>query len=206
MSYTTQQKIADFLQIDVSNIPVDYLALADAMVETVLNRKFNETTITDELYDGTDTDELVIENYPITELTKVEFEDLNRIWHEFDLGNFALYKKEGILKMKLLPNTEWFTFDPLDAVFSCGSQIWRLNYKYGYTTVPKVVELLATLYGITFYQQQVGVTNGTISSEKIGDYSIGYDNSSTGKDLSVVDLIDEIVLKIKKGVLDIRAV
>src|SRR5689334_20039722 len=131
MAYTTAQKIADLLGVDVSEIPAAYVTYADAMVENVLGRSFNEVTVTNELYDGSGTKELVLNNYPITTVTKLEWEDENRVWHELSGtapdDEYVVYKDEGILKLKLLPGSDWFSLaDKREATFECGTLNWRV--------------------------------------------------------------------------------
>lgn len=195
--YTNCQVVANMIGIDSSLIQEDWIDWATAEVDGRCERTFGEVEVV-ERQDGTDLDELYLDNSPITSLVKVEYLQslTSNTWTEVDEENFVIYKKEG--KIRLTDNAKYqlqLSNDLESLYFASGVQNWRVTYKYGEVEVPKLVELLATLLVINTYNLKSGGA-GTISSEKIGQYSVSYD---TSKGSPVNDLIDKLVAKLKSG-------
>jgi len=202
-NYTTAQKVADLLGLSVSTvIKSDWLNWADAQVESRTRKKFTEVTISNELYDGSGSEELILKNYPITSITKVEYLSIQtptEVWYELTSPYFRAYKDEGILKL-----VEDLTGVVDISCFEKGVQNWRITYKYGYAAVPAIIELLASLLVAELYYKSTD-ESAVVSSEKIGDYSIGY--STSGETVtSIPKLIDIIINDIKRGNIDFQVI
>jgi len=205
--YTSAEKIAALLNIDEDDVAESTVTHACSLVDNTLGTSFGEVTITDELYDGSGCDSLILNNFPVSAVTKVEWEDADRVWHELDEEEFVLYADTGIIKLKLLPNSDWFSLVDYhnEAVFEEGTLNWRISYSYGDDSIPSLIELLATLFGAQLYCVQRGLTD-EVSSERIGDYSIAY-NSSSESTVKISKLIEQIVSNYEGGnSFDVRAI
>jgi len=192
-NYTTAQKVADLIGATVGDIKADWLDWADAQLELRTGKKFSEVTVTGELYDGSGKNELILDYYPVTSITKVEYlveQTPIEVWAELSSVYYRLYAKEGIIKL-----VEDLTGLCDISTFERGVQNWKITYKYGATAVPKIVELLASLLVAELYYKSTG-ESATLASEKIGDYSISY---NTGEETvtSIPKLIDMIVSQLK---------
>ena len=189
MAYTTAQKVASLINISATAILSDWIEWAQGLIELRTGIKYEEIAVQDELYDGSGNEELILKNFPITEVTKVEYfdEDNSEEWEELDSDYYKVYLDEGRIKF----------YDPdgdiLDVTcFEEGMQNWRINYKHGYTTTPTEIELLATLIVADLYYKSVNHPS-VVSSEHIGDYSVGYDNKSS---IPIPEIIEKIFSQI----------
>jgi len=201
--YTTKTKVAYLLNISEELIQDEWLEWAEAEVEEKTQKIFHEIVVTNKLYDGPGSDELILDEYPITTVTKVEYltqYQPTEVWEELDDAYYRLYTKNGIIK--LTPDLSGLS--DIDE-FEEGVQNIRISYKYGYTIVPKLVEFLATLLTAQKYQIYTTGGSGTISSEKIGDYSVSYDTAGDGE-VKIADIIKDIVSQIKKTNFECRTV
>jgi hypothetical protein len=150
-----------------------------------------------ERYDGTDSDELYLDNVPVIALTKLEYlqDGATNTWLEFDLNYAVLYKDEGRIKLAETINGQETTY------FHEGVQNWRVTYEYGVEDIPDEVRLLASLLTVKLYNINLSGKAGTVKSETIGAYSISYGTTVVPVD----DLIEQLVKKLKvnysKGIL-----
>ncbi len=191
-NYTTAQKVADLLGISVALIKSDWLTWADARLEELVGKKYSEQTVTNEYHDGNDSDELLLDHYPITSITSIQFtEDNGLTWATLSATAYTFYPDEGRVMFYPDPNGDT-DIDVLN--FSEGVRNWRVTYKYGETSVPALVEFLASLLVAQIYNINTSGVSGTVSSERIGDYAVSYD---TGSDIPTDDLIKEIVAQIR---------
>lgn len=198
--YTTKENVVSLIGKSDPNIILDdWMDWADAEVESRTGKLYKEIEVSDEKYDGSGNDELLLNEYPIIEVIKVEYlyqYQPAEIWTELDSKYYRLYEDEGVLK--LTPDLSGLS-DINE--FEEGVQNWRIGYKYGTVDVPKIVELLATLLVAELYYKSVtgGESSGTVKSEKIGDYAISYDVTGEEKVTNIPKLIAEIVEKIKQS-------
>jgi hypothetical protein len=200
--YTTKIKISNLLGIDVAAIKDEWLVWSDIQVDKMTGKTFTEVIVTDKKYDGPGGDELVLNEYPITEVTKIYYltqYQPTEIWYELDAQYYRLYSDEGIIK--LTPDLSGLCDI---AEFEEGVQNFKISYKYGYTTVPSIIEFLASLYAAQMYQLSTYGASGTISSEKIGDYSVSY--SSDGNEVKTSDLIKDILKQVARSNIGIRII
>ncbi len=192
-NYTTASKVAELLNVDVALIKSSWLTWADAEVESRTGKKFTEVTVTNKLYDGPGDDTLILDEYPITSITKIEYlqqQTPTEVWVELSSVYYRLYADKGYVRLvqDLSGLTDINEFEE-------GVQNIRVTYKYGYSTIPSIVELLASLLVAELYMKS---TDGGISSEKIGDYSISYGGSDVDV-TNIKDLITKIIDDIKVG-------
>ncbi len=195
--YTNKTLVSQLIGVAESSVLDDWLDWATAQVDTLTERTWCDKTVV-ERYDGTDTDELYLDNVPVISITKLEYlqDGATDTWLEFDMDYIVLYKDEGRIKMAEDVNAQETTD------FHSGVQNWRVTYTYGAEDIPDEVRLLATLLVVKLYNINSTGGAGTVASERIGAYSIAYDTKAV---VPVDDIIDKLVAKLKisynKGIL-----
>jgi hypothetical protein len=189
MAYTTAQKVADLIGVSSTLIKADWITWSQGYVESRTGQKYSETTVTEELYDGTGNDELVLKNFPLTEVTKIEYfdEDESEEWEELEADYYKVYNDDGIIKF----------YDPDGDIeeivcFEEGMLNWRVSYKYGHASTPAIIEFLTSLLTADLYFKSAGKPS-VVSSESIGDYSIGYDSKTS---IPIPELIEKIFAEV----------
>jgi hypothetical protein len=194
--YTNKTLVSQLIGVTESDILDDWLDWATAQVDTLTERTWADVTVV-ERYDGTDSDELYLDNVPVIALTKLEYlqDGATNTWLEFDLNYAVLYKDEGRIKLAETINGQETTY------FHEGVQNWRVTYEYGVEDIPDEVRLLASLLTVKLYNINLSGKAGTVKSETIGAYSISYGTTVVPVD----DLIEQLVKKLKvnysKGIL-----
>jgi hypothetical protein len=88
-----------------------------------VKRIIEQDTITDELYDGDNTNELVLKNYPIVSVTELQIND-----NIIDVDDYAIYNSEGIIKLK-------------NSIFLRGIQNIKITYVAGFSAVPEDIKM-----------------------------------------------------------------
>ena len=130
-------------------------------IETRTDRRFAETTYTEEVYDGEDCATLVLRQLPITTFTKLEKNnatDNSDSWEEIDSDNYWVDELEGILTKTTL--------------FRRGKQNYRATYTAGYSEIPYDIQFLAmSLISDVFNRRK----NMGVLKETLGDHSIEFE-------------------------------
>lgn len=132
-------------------------------IETRTDRRFKETTYTEEEYDGTGQSELVLKQFPIITFTKLEKNnatDNTDSWEEVDTDDYWIDESEGILTKTTL--------------FNKGKHNYRATYTAGYETIPYDVQFLAMsiISDINGRRQNMGVVK-----ETLGDHTIDFERA-----------------------------
>lgn len=149
MSYTTAQKVADFTGggVKATDIKTEWLEWADALIEEYCGTAFDgTTTYTDETYDGNGTDTLVLRHRPVVSVSSVKISDTalsSSAYKVYDWG-IRLNNSPGVatsLPYQLL-SPDGVTGD---LRFPKGTQNIKVTYTAGRSTVPKEVEMAATM-------------------------------------------------------------
>jgi len=184
--YTSKELVANILGISEDLIQTEWLDWATAQVDLKTHQTFGNFTVV-ERYDGTDLDFLLLDNSPVVSVTKIEYleDDTTDTWIELDDKYYVLYRNEN--RIRLVEDLSGVTEI---SCFEIGVQNWRVTYEYGHSEVPAEVELLASLMVVELYNIKTTGVSGTVSSEKIGDYSISYNSSAS---IPVKDLIKELI-------------
>ncbi len=142
-SLTNLSKIKSFLGIDDTDSDELFNDLINSIsdfIENFCGRRFISTVYevaegsdTAEYFDGDDiVENIYLKNYPITELSKVEYNSgtfSTPDWHEYDADDYSYDAKAGII-----------TFE---GGVRGGKQNIRVSYTAGYETIPHDIELAA---------------------------------------------------------------
>ena len=137
------------------------ISAVSTQIENYTNRTFGASSYTENL-DGMGTPYLVVENYPITSLTSVSYLDQEGdVTTAIDIDYIKITYKDGILYYY--------------AGFAHGVQNLQVVYSAGYTDIPDDLKL----YALKMITRELILTDsdGTVSTEKTGDYTITYKNT-----------------------------
>lgn len=155
---------------------------ATEMIEGYCGRRFAETTYTDEKYDGTLTDSLVLKNRPIKSDGSLVLKGRNGATSDssYDTIDSSFY---------------FIDYDAgiLDAIssFYVGYDRWSVTYTAGYSTIPAdLKEACATLAA---YLAQNSLGTGNISSKQEGSRKVDYFNTSGASGIIGLLHLDEIL-------------
>jgi hypothetical protein len=194
--YTNKTLVSQLIGVEESVILDDWLDWATAQVDTLTERTWADVTVV-ERYDGTDSDELYLDNVPVIAVTKLEYlqDDATNTWLEFDLNYIVLYKDEGRIKLAETINGQETTY------FHEGVQNWRVTYEYGVEDIPDEVRLLASLLTAKLYNISLHGQTGTTKSESIGAYSISYGITPIPVDDQIELLIKKLKINYGRGIL-----
>ena len=175
MAYATLSQLKDYLSIaDASQdtMLTSILDRATAFIETYTARKFGQgiaIAVTDEEYDGLDTNVFFLKNTDIQSVTAVKvgnpsfssFTTLTvqeYIWHKS--GRIVL----NSINFNRYDNTRFNSF-------AAGYQTIRMSYTYGLATVPTDIEQACLEIAVLIY---MGRASAGIRKETIGSYMIEY--------------------------------
>lgn len=188
-NYTTKAKISALTGIAGASIESDWLNWADDEINTASGETFG-TAVSEILkIDGPGGNTLMLPKFPILTITKINCDGVE--WTGIDITNsFAIYEEEGMIKVR-----EGINYDnvDLDEVFAKGTQNIEITGTFGYTSVPPLVEELATLIVIRIMREKsLGMTD-EIVEEKIGDYSVKYRENKYDLIQTIEDLFSQIV-------------
>lgn len=188
-NYTTKTKISALTGVAEVDIQSDWLSWADDEIDTAAGESFFAAASETLKIDGTGGNTLILPKYPIITITKINCDGV--IWEGINITNsFAIYNDEGFIKVR-----EGINYDnvDLDEVFAKGTQNIEITGTFGYTSVPKLVEELATLIVIRIMREKsLGMTD-EITEERIGDYSVRYRESKYDLIQAISDLFGLIV-------------
>jgi|GEM_PF-6775518 len=190
--YTNKTLVSNMIGISEDDVQDDWLDWATAQVDARTFQTFADVEVV-ERYDGSGCDELLLNHSPIISISKIEYlqDGHMDVWLEFDKDYTVFYADEGRLRLVEDVNGQEHTS------FYRGVQNWKITYKYGYSEIPRLVELLATLLVIELYQIKRDGASGVVASERIGAYSISY--ATSGAVVPVKNLIEELVTKLRVG-------
>ena len=183
--YTTADKIKAFLNITTTDSFETYILATQKIIDNITGRNFKaDTEDAIRLFNGPDGggQELLIDD--IISITTVEIGD--NAWGD----SFTIVTAGGADGYRIDPPDENYREErevPITKiilrqnVFHQGIQNQRITGKWGYSvTPPDDITFAATVLAAGMYNFNRGGGSGTIKSEKIGNYSVGYDTSGSG--------------------------
>lgn len=134
-----------------------YVAEAEEQFEKITGKSIHLVVKTDEPYDGTGKDTLMLDNYPLTEVTVIKVGGVTQ-----DLAGFNIYLKTGKIIWK-------------NMIFPEDRQNIKVTYKYGYVTYPKIADDYIVNFAAKRTCQQAGAKEADgASSETFEEYSTTY--------------------------------
>jgi hypothetical protein len=138
-----------------------FLDQASAFIEKYCDRTFASTTYTDEEYDGTQTQTLILKQWPVTSVTSVQYRDDIYSDSDFSTLDSQYYFRDE----------DPGTIRRIDGVFEEGIHNWRVTYVAGYATIPD--DLQEACADIATFMENTVKAKG-IDSETLSQYSVNY--------------------------------
>jgi hypothetical protein len=173
MALTTIEKIENYALLDIEEsyqtTVQEFIDAVTAYIERYTGRTFAEpeedAEATDIVYDGTDGDEIYIDD--AIEVTKVKIGD-----YELDSSEYYVYPANRLPKTRIILPYRTFTY---------GNQNVTVTAIWGYGGIPADISFAATVMvaGIINNQNSQNVDNREVQSETIGRYSVTYKSGST---------------------------
>lgn len=180
--YTELSVVKEILGIDPGDTTKDstlirLIEVSTDYIRTVTEREFAETTVK-ELYAGTGTDELLLNNFPVSGITKIKIDGV-----ELDSGTYDLEEKSGIVYKYdywAITSNSYLQGIKIDSNMNNIKRNIEVEYTYGYKlpgtvgrNFPYDLEQVVINLVVSGYKS-LGKTNN-IKSEKIMDTSYTYD-------------------------------
>lgn len=133
MAYTTKTKVEEYLN-DAVNLTDDYfssiLSIVETKIDSVSNNTYGSTTVTEYLNLENSTTKIYLK-HPIITITLLQYnkiDEFNPDWEDLD---YAIIDSDY---------GEVSLYQPV-----VGNKSLKVTYTYGYSTIPKQIETLATL-------------------------------------------------------------
>lgn len=176
--YTTNTKIAAFLNKTITDNLSDYILAAQKYIEDYTGRVFKaDTTATSRVFDGTDRDYLLIDD--CIQITKVEVgaDSYGEVFSEVPATGADKYILRPDNYDKLDPKLPVTRIVLTARNFSKGLQNQRITAKWGsYATAPADISFAATVIASGMYNAKRGGEGK--KSESIGHYSVTFSDES----------------------------
>lgn len=154
---------------------------ATDMIESYCGRRFAATTYTDEVYDATNTDQVILRQRPVTAVASFSVRDSvdnSNSWELINTTDYFLHGSSGLLNLLFTFGGKW----------SRG----KVSYTAGYTTIPSdLAEACAMLAAYLFQNSTSGsaVKSKQEGSRKIEYYDTSTSNNSLFKQLGLDDML-----------------
>jgi len=190
MAYTTEEKIENYLLIDIDSTfstQIDnWITSAEQYIDNYCQRTFSDEGAATKTYDGNGTSELLVDD--IYSLSKIEIEDNdgNIQWTVDTEGDYYLYPSNETPKLKI-------ELDPTNTpYFQRGQQNIKIKASWGYQSVPSDIQLAATKLVAGIIEDKNESEAGKVDSESIGDYKISYkDLSGAAEEMDVKSILQK---------------
>lgn len=166
---TTVADVKELLGITSStydNLIVRKINQATRAIEAYCGRRFALTTYTDEGYNATRTDNIILRQRPVTTVTSLELRDTGLNIDDFDTVDTEQYfidSNAGILNLKF---GAWGSYGQ-----------YQVTYQAGYTTIPEdLAEACASLAAYYFNTRDAAFIG--VSRKKEGQREVQYSDST----------------------------
>lgn len=164
------------------NLIIRKINQASTQIENYCGRSFHSATYTDEVYDATNTDQLILKNRPVTGVTTLKARDTSlNISDTEDLSSelYFINSTAGVLDLLFQARGRWGRF--------------LVTYTGGYSTIPSdLAEACATL--AAWYVNEADATSPGLAEKQEGQRRIRYANTMFSFDELIKQLgIDGII-------------
>ncbi len=181
--YIQKEDLEKHLGETITDNVDSYIEASCKYIDNYTQRSFKETEEEIRYYDGNGKSKLIID--PATKITKVELSTDGTTWSEVATDNWEVepYNRTPIRSILL----SWNIFYKI-------KRSVRITGKFGWSdSLPKDVKFCATVLASSMYK---GKSSSEISSEKIGDYQVNFEDEKGIGDLDSVKKILDIYKKI----------
>lgn len=170
------------------NLIIRRINMATALIESYCNlardHHFKQTTYTNELYDGSQSNQLVLRMRPVTAISSFQYRTTGQHYDNFQDVESQLYFLDG-------------NAGTLDGIFTQNGNwsAYRVTYTAGYATIPDdLAEAAANLAAYWVGNSTAGASG--IKRQREGQREVEYFDSATSSD-SVIDSLglDDILTR-----------
>ena len=176
LALTSAEAIKELAGVPGSSYDVPLAAIAEGInraVEGILGRPLEDSGAdVTEYYDGTGTDALQLQRYPVWSITSI-YSDIERLWpssSEVASTDYVIYKSSGIVSLLR-------TQPVFDAGFSWprARQNIRVIYRGGYRdtspglSIPLDLRTAATVWGASVFNKRRDLGIGSRSIEEVSE-------------------------------------
>jgi len=179
-NYSTAQIVADFVCAEVAEIKQIYLDWSDNQIERETGMKFSNANSADEYFDIGRAQYLIqLPHGPIQSLTAVTDNGV-----VLDVAtDLKVYLEDA--QIAYSSDTESVLFTNY-RYFSQGLRMVRVQWTYGYTTVPPVVQKLATLLTAkAYYLSLLSRESKGATQRTLGDANMNWDTDKHPLDTEI---------------------
>lgn len=204
MSLVTLENVKTFLGItgtSKDSLLNLLIPQASSMFETLVDRTFDQTTYTNEEYDGSGNREIQLDHYPVITFTMLEKRntfDNKDDWEEINSTDYWVDNDTGIIT-RTTNFLDWDTQyrDPelsTEIQFELGKRNYRATYTAGYAEIPQDVQGVVMM----MIGELVNTRNkGGIESETLGDHTIRLAKSG----LLETSYVSKVIAKYKDAII-----
>lgn len=162
------------------NLIIRKINAATIAIEKYTGRHFASTTYTDEEYDTTHTNQIILKQRPVTNLASLGSRDTSLNEGQFDTTEANLYfldANSGVLDLNFTTVGSWNRY--------------RVTYTAGYTTIPDdIAEACASL--AAYYFNNANATSVNVTEKREGQRSLKYGGTSGSGGLTFETIIGQL--------------
>ena len=163
----------------------NYINEISELVESFLNRKLKAQDYTDELYQGNDEQELLLDNYPINSITQIEYRYYYPgSFYTIDADEYFIHRK----RYSVVREYGWYRFGSATRYLTKVEFPFyniRITYNAGYTTIPSDIEgIVKDIIADFFERKQTGGQG--LKQYRIGDISMTWKDNLSDYQLSIL--------------------
>lgn len=159
------------------NLIIRKINQATVMIENYTGRRFASTVYSNEEYDATNTDQLILRQRPVTAFTSLGRRDTalnDDDWENEDANLYNLDSNAGVLDLLFSANGHW--------------NRWRVSYTAGYTTIP--ADLAEAAASLAAYMVENPISGGSsIRTKEEGQRRIEYYQVGRGLGNGIFDIL-----------------
>lgn len=165
------------------NLIIRKINQATKAIENYCGRRFKSTDYTNEEYNATNIDQLILRQRPVISFTSLDIRDAGLNvdnWETIDTQLYFVDEEAGLLDLMFNARGRWMRY--------------RATYTAGYTTIPEdLAEACATL--ACFYYNNANASDIGVSKKKEGQREVSYasgsqDFKSILKNLGIDGIVD----------------
>lgn len=147
-------------------------------IEKATGRNFDGNTAIEEILDGCGLGDLILRQYPVIEVTKIEYNNGTSavpVWTLIDPSNYTVKQLQGMVY----------------GAFPAYQQNIKVTYKAGYATVPADLEQLATELVAKKFEQRHAQGK---ANERLGEASITWATELTQEQKDILENYTQIAI------------
>lgn len=166
-----------------NNLIIRKINQATEMIEHYIGRRLKLTTYTDELYDGTHTDQLVLKQRPVTEVISLKARSTvtnDNNFDTIDAENYFVDEDAGIINA-ISSFYGWY-------------ERWSVTYSAGYATIPADIQEAAATLAAHLVNSGSYSSGQSVKRMTEGSRSVEYQDNTASSGSLIIELgLDDIL-------------